>query len=178
MPSPEWPIPVLSANPATPAIPATTGPQAKEVVILLEPRPTQHLSPLTLEVDHGSASSWGRTPDNDWVIRLRRAERSVVLAVGLRHTAADHLADHVADVVGCPHNATEPVTTTQPHPELFAESDITQLVAILDFFARWLNTDIDYARDRLPLYGIYTVDDLLTDTIRLTKAVKAAQLGP
>jgi hypothetical protein len=55
--------------------------------------------PLTVEIDTGSASSRGRPPDHAWMIRLRRADRSVIVAVGLSRTAAEHLANHIAQIV-------------------------------------------------------------------------------
>ncbi|MDQ6836854.1 MAG: hypothetical protein M3137_00560 [Actinomycetota bacterium] len=55
--------------------------------------------PLTVEVDTGSASSWGRPPDQTWLVRLRRADRSLIVAIGLSRTAADHLAERIAELV-------------------------------------------------------------------------------
>lgn len=56
-------------------------------------------TPVTAEVDHGSASSRGRPPEQTWLVRLRRADRAVVVAIGLSRTAAEHLAEHIADVI-------------------------------------------------------------------------------
>lgn len=47
---------------------------------------------VIVEVDMGSASSWGRTPARSWLVRLRRADRCVVVAIGLSQAAAEHLA--------------------------------------------------------------------------------------
>lgn len=66
--------------------------------------------PLTIEVDTGSASSRGRPPDQAWMVRLRRADRSVIVAVGLSRTAAQHLADHIAEIVHAQPAAQEEVT--------------------------------------------------------------------
>ena len=55
--------------------------------------------PLTVEIDTGSASSRGRPPDQAWMVRLRRADRTVIVAVGLSRTAAEHLANHITEVV-------------------------------------------------------------------------------
>jgi hypothetical protein len=60
------------------------------------PLSTQH---LTVEIDTGSASSRGRPSDHAWMVRLRRADGSVIVAVGLSRTAAEHLADHIAEIV-------------------------------------------------------------------------------
>jgi hypothetical protein len=71
----------------------------------LAPRLTSSLTPdatptpITVEVDRGSASSWGRPPGRVWLIRLRRADQSVVVAIGLSRTGAEHLAAHITDVI-------------------------------------------------------------------------------
>jgi hypothetical protein len=54
---------------------------------------------VTVEVDQGSASSRGRSPDRAWLVRLRRGEGSVVVAVGLSRAAADRLAGQISDLV-------------------------------------------------------------------------------
>jgi hypothetical protein len=56
-------------------------------------------TPITVEVDRGSASSWGRPLERAWLIRLRRADQSVVVAIGLSRTGAEHLAAHITDVI-------------------------------------------------------------------------------
>ena len=55
--------------------------------------------PLIVEVDAGSFSSLGRPPDQIWMIRLRRADRSVIAAIGLYRTAAEHLAARIAEII-------------------------------------------------------------------------------
>ena len=55
---------------------------------------------MTVEVDQGSASSRGRHPDRAWLVRLRRGEGSVVVAVGLSRAGAYRLAGQIADLVG------------------------------------------------------------------------------
>ena len=49
-------------------------------------RQRRHVSPdpITVEVDIGSASSRGRPPERAWLVRLRRADRAVIVAIGLR----------------------------------------------------------------------------------------------
>lgn len=73
--------------------------------------------PLSVEVDVGSASSRGRPPDQAWLVRLCRADRCVVVAIGLSRIAAEHLADHIAEIVH-----SDPVDThapqAQPAPEV------------------------------------------------------------
>ncbi|MGH7732178.1 MAG: hypothetical protein ACREOE_00390 [Gemmatimonadales bacterium] len=59
-------------------------------------------APVSLEVDFGSASSRDRPPERAWMVRLRRGERSVILAIGLRRHAADRLAAQIADLLGAP----------------------------------------------------------------------------
>ena len=58
-----------------------------------------------------------------------------------------------------------------------ATPDAIALTTIIEFFASWLDTDIDYARVRLPFYGeTYNVDDLRTDTTRLVKVLNTIQI--
>jgi hypothetical protein len=66
--------------------------------------------PLTVEIDTGSASSRGRPPHHAWMIRLRRGDQSVIVTVGLSRTAAQHLADHIAEIVQAEPAAREEVT--------------------------------------------------------------------
>jgi len=54
-------------------------------------------APVSVEVDTGSASSRGRTPDKAWLVRLRRADHTVIIAIGLRRHAADRLAEQIDD---------------------------------------------------------------------------------
>ncbi|MGH3858485.1 hypothetical protein [Actinokineospora sp.] len=69
-------------------------------------RQRQHLpaEPITVEVDMGSASSRGRPPERAWLVRLRRADRTVIVTTGLRRSAADRLAEQLTDLLGDPHN--------------------------------------------------------------------------
>ena len=53
---------------------------------------------VMVEVDMGSASSWGRPAARSWLVRLGRADRYVVVAIGLSRVAADHLADSIRDL--------------------------------------------------------------------------------
>lgn len=54
--------------------------------------------PITVEVDMGSASSRGRPPEQAWLVRLRRDNRTVIVAIGLRRHAADRLAEQLTDL--------------------------------------------------------------------------------
>ena len=56
-------------------------------------------TPITVEVDMGSATSRGRPPEQAWMVRLRRGQRSVIVAIGLRRPAADRLAEQLVDLV-------------------------------------------------------------------------------
>lgn len=56
-------------------------------------------APITVEVDMGSASSRGRPPDRAWLVRIRRADRSVIIAIGLRRHAADRLAEQLTELL-------------------------------------------------------------------------------
>lgn len=55
--------------------------------------------PVTVEVDIGSASSRGRRPENAFLVRLRRGQRSLVIAIGLPRMAAEHLAEQIAELL-------------------------------------------------------------------------------
>ncbi len=68
--------------------------------------------PLTVEVDIGSASSWGRPPDRAWLVRLHRADRSIIVAIGLSRTAADSLAERITELVR-PDPADNPARSAQ-----------------------------------------------------------------
>ena len=50
--------------------------------------------------------------------------------------------------------------------------DAIELTTILECFAGWLHADADYARNRLPLYGTYSIDQLHADTTRLIKLLE------
>ena len=60
---------------------------------------TTNAAPVIVEVDTGSASSRGRTPERSWLVRLRRADHAVIIAIGLRRTAADRLAEQIDDLL-------------------------------------------------------------------------------
>jgi hypothetical protein len=56
-------------------------------------------APITVEVDIGSASSRGRHPKRAWLVRIRRADRTVIVAIGLRRAAADRLAEQLTELL-------------------------------------------------------------------------------
>jgi len=55
--------------------------------------------PVTVEVDYGSASSRDRPAGEAWMVRLRRGEQSVIVAIGLRRHGADRLAEQITDLL-------------------------------------------------------------------------------
>lgn len=66
--------------------------------------------PVDVEVDMGSATSRSRPPERAWMVRLRRGQRSVIVAVGLRRPAAERLAGQIAELLD-----TEPARAFDPH---------------------------------------------------------------
>lgn len=62
----------------------------------------RHATAPVAEADMGSASSRGRLPDQAWLVRLRRGEHAVVLAIGLRRPAAERLAEQINDLLTNP----------------------------------------------------------------------------
>lgn len=52
-------------------------------------------TPITIEIDTGSATSRDQTPETSWLVRLRRANRTVIIATKLRRLAADRLAEQL-----------------------------------------------------------------------------------
>ncbi len=55
--------------------------------------------PVAVEVDFGSASSRGRLAEQSWMVRLRRGDKDVIVAIGLRRHGADSLAGQIADLL-------------------------------------------------------------------------------
>lgn len=53
---------------------------------------------LSVEVDMGSAISWDRPAEQAWLVRLRRGERSLIVAGGLSRRCAQSLAERIADL--------------------------------------------------------------------------------
>jgi hypothetical protein len=56
--------------------------------------------PLQVVAEAGSATSWGRPSERSWLVRLWRAERSVVIAAGMTGPTACHLARRVGELLG------------------------------------------------------------------------------
>ncbi len=55
--------------------------------------------PVVVEVDHGSTSAKGRPTGRVWMVRLRRGQRSVIVAIGLGRPSADHLASQITELL-------------------------------------------------------------------------------
>ena len=55
--------------------------------------------PIVVEIDYGSASSRGRLPGQAWMVRLRRGERDVIVAIGLRRPSAERLPQQITDLL-------------------------------------------------------------------------------
>jgi hypothetical protein len=56
-------------------------------------------APVIVEVDHGSASSWDRPPATAFVVRVRRGDSSLVIAIGLSRASAASLADRLGQLL-------------------------------------------------------------------------------
>jgi hypothetical protein len=59
-------------------------------------------APAAAEADIGSASSRGRPVHRAWLVRLRRGDRSVVVAIGLRQAAAERLVEQINELLADP----------------------------------------------------------------------------
>jgi hypothetical protein len=103
-------VTILAVPPDTCAAPACSKPVAQHAT----GRPARYCStacrvrahrqrnaaPVTVEVDMGSARSRGRPPGRSWLVRLRRSDRSVIVAIGLRRPAAERLAAQLVELLG------------------------------------------------------------------------------
>ena len=56
-------------------------------------------TPITVEVDMGSATSRGRPPEQAWMVRLRRGDKAVIVAIGHTRAGADRLAEQLTDLL-------------------------------------------------------------------------------
>ena len=54
---------------------------------------------IVAEVDLGSTSSKGRTEGRVWLVRLRRGNESVIIAIGLSQMRADALAERITKLL-------------------------------------------------------------------------------
>jgi len=73
----------------------------------------------------GSASSRGRQAERAWLVRLRRADRTVIVAIGLRRSAADRLAEQLTSILADPHNQQERSSTRPLKPDRIPNTSTT-----------------------------------------------------
>ena len=57
------------------------------------------IGPVLVEVDHGSASSWDRPASMAFLVRVRRGEDSLIVAIGLSREYADSLAERLRHLI-------------------------------------------------------------------------------
>ena len=65
-------------------------------------QPMRGADRVGVQVEAGSATSWGRRPDRAWLVRLQRGRRSVIVAWGLERGTAERLATKIVDLLGGP----------------------------------------------------------------------------
>jgi hypothetical protein len=56
---------------------------------------------VRVDAETGSATSWGRHPDQAWLVRVSRGDRSVIVAWGLTRNTAEGLAQRIMAVLAC-----------------------------------------------------------------------------
>ena len=56
-------------------------------------------APVVVEVDHGSASSWDRPASMAFLVRVRRGEDSLIVAIGLSRDYAESLAERLGHLL-------------------------------------------------------------------------------
>ena len=66
------------------------------LVLAATGRPARSCSPACRAAAHRA----DRPPERSWTVRLRRGQRSVTVAIGLRRPDADRLASQVAELLG------------------------------------------------------------------------------
>ena len=54
---------------------------------------------ISVEVDHGLTSSKGRPAGKTWLVRLRRGDEVVIVAIGLTNATAERLAERIRRLV-------------------------------------------------------------------------------
>ena len=54
---------------------------------------------VTVEVDHGSASSWDRPASMAFLVRVRRGDSSLIIAIGLSRDNARSLAERLGQLL-------------------------------------------------------------------------------
>jgi hypothetical protein len=54
---------------------------------------------ISVEIDHGSTSSKGRPAGKTWLVRLRRGDEAVIVAIGMTNATAERLAERIRRLV-------------------------------------------------------------------------------
>jgi hypothetical protein len=54
---------------------------------------------ISVEVDRGSTSAKGRPAGKAWLVRLRRGNDEVIVAIGLTNAGAERLAERIRRLV-------------------------------------------------------------------------------
>ena len=54
---------------------------------------------ISVEVDHGSTTSKGRPAARAWLVRIRRGDDEVIVAIGLTNAGAERLAERIRRLV-------------------------------------------------------------------------------
>jgi len=57
---------------------------------------------LVVEADVGSTSSRGRAPGQAWLVRIRRGDQAVIVAIGLSRSSAEALTEKIAALMQPP----------------------------------------------------------------------------
>lgn len=78
--------------------PATAGPWE----VAPPGRAAREGNPLVVEADVGSTSSKGRAPGQAWLVRIRRGDQAVIVAIGLSRSCAERLAEKIAALMRPP----------------------------------------------------------------------------
>jgi hypothetical protein len=55
--------------------------------------------PVVVEVDHGSASSWDRPASMAFLVRVRKGEQTLIVAIGLSRESAASLAERLGQLL-------------------------------------------------------------------------------
>ena len=77
--------------------------------------PDHRDQPLRAEIDRGSTSAKGRPPDRAWLVRLRRDNHAVIIAIGLARPSAEHLASKINQLLHPPDTRARHAENTDTH---------------------------------------------------------------
>ena len=70
---------------------------------------------MRAEIDRGSTSAKGRPPDRAWLVRLRRDNHAVIIAIGLARPSAEHLASKINQLLHPPDTRARHAENTDTH---------------------------------------------------------------